>query len=152
MLPLKKFALILLTTITAGLAAQAQSEKPSTMTSKALEWDSLEVKTNANGSGRKIFEGPTSTLEMLECHASTLNPGATNHVILKRPNDEVIIVKEGTIEAYVVDKWVRVGPGSVIFNAANTDQAMRNPGDLPATYHVITFRPPATPKQSEGKK
>jgi mannose-6-phosphate isomerase-like protein (cupin superfamily) len=52
-------------------------------------------------------------------------------------------VKEGTIEAYVGDKWVRVGPGSVIFNAANVDQSMRNPGDTPATYHVITFRPPA---------
>jgi len=36
-----------------------------------------------------------------------------------------------------------VGPGSVIFNAANVPQSMRNPGDVPATYHVITFRPAA---------
>jgi mannose-6-phosphate isomerase-like protein (cupin superfamily) len=143
----RKSALIVLTIIAAtGLTAQAQSEKTNAMTSSALEWNSLAVKTNANGSSRKFFEGPTPTLEMLECHASTLNPGATNHVILKRPNDEVIIVKEGTIEAFVDDKWVRVGAGSVIFNAAGVDQSMRNPGDVPATYHVITFRPAATPK------
>ncbi len=147
MLTWRKCVLVLFTALAiAGLAVQAQSNKPSPMTSNAIEWNSLAVKTNATGSSRKFFEGPTANLENLECHASTLNPGATNHVILKRANDEVIIVKEGTIEAYVGDKWVRVGPGSVIFNAANVDQSMRNPGDVPATYHVITFRPAATPK------
>jgi mannose-6-phosphate isomerase-like protein (cupin superfamily) len=149
----RHFTLILLTALTtAGLAVQAQSDKTSAMTSTAIEWNSLEVKTNANGSGRKFFEGSTATLDMLECHASTLNPGATNHVILERTNDEVIIVKEGTIEAYVKDKWVRVGPGSVIFNAANVPQSMRNVGDGPATYHVITFRPPATSQKLSAEK
>jgi XRE family transcriptional regulator, regulator of sulfur utilization len=137
----RAFALVLFTALTTtGLAARAQSDKTTTMTSTAIEWNSLEAKTNATGSSRKFFEGSTATLDELECHASTLNPGATNHVILERPNDEVIIVKEGTIEAYVGDKWVRVGPGSVIFNAANTPQSMRNVGDGPATYHVIIIR------------
>ena len=142
MLTRRGFILVLLTVLTtAGLAAPAQSDKTSVMTSTAIEWNSVEAKTNATGSSRKFFEGPTANLEVLECHASTLNPGATNHVILRRPNDEVIIVKEGTIEAYVNDKWIRVGPGSVIFNAANVPQSMRNVGDGPATYHVIMFRP-----------
>ena len=135
------FTLILLTVLTSpGLVARAQSAKNSAMTSTAIEWNSIEAKTNANGSSRKFFEGPTATLDLLECHASTLNPGATNHVILTRPHDEVIIVKEGTIEAFVTDKWVRIGPGSVIFNAANVPQAMRNVGDGPATYHVVMFQ------------
>jgi len=149
----KHFTHILLTALTtAGLAVQAQSDKTTVMTSSAIEWNSLEVKTNANGSGRKFFDGPTATLDMLECHASTLNPGATNHEILERTNDEVIIVKEGTIQAYVKDKWVSVGPGSVIFNAANTPQSMRNVGDGPATYHVITFRPPVPPQKAAAEK
>ena len=131
-------------------SAQAQSKSPA-LTSAAIEWSSLASKTNGTGSSRKFFEGSTANFESLECHASTLNPGATNHVILTRPNDEVIIVKEGTIEAFVGDKWVRVGPGSVIFNAANVPQSMRNPGDIPATYHVLTFRP-AAPKQSAAGK
>ena len=136
---------------TAGLAVLAQSDKKSLMTSSAIEWNSIEPKPNATGSGRKFFEGPTAMLDMLECHASTLNPGATNHAILRRPDEEVIIVKEGTIEAYVHDKWVRVGPGSVIFNAANVLQAMRNVGDGPATYHVIMFRPAAATKKQAGE-
>jgi mannose-6-phosphate isomerase-like protein (cupin superfamily) len=153
MLTRREFTLVLLTALTtAGLAVQAQSDKTSAMTSTAIEWNSVEAKTNANGSSKKFFEGPTANLEVLECHASTLNPGATNHVILERPNDEVIIVKEGTIEAFVKDKWVRVGPGSIIFNAANVPQSMRNAGDGPATYHVIMFRPPATPQKPAAEK
>jgi len=149
----REFTLVLLTALTtAGLAALAQSDKKSVMTSTAVEWNSVEAKTNATGSSRKFFEGPTATLDVLECHASTLNPGATNHVILRRPNDEVIIVKQGTIEAFVNDKWVRVGPGSVIFNAANALQSMRNVGDVPATYHVIMFRPAATPPKPAAEK
>ena len=153
MLTRREFTLILLTGLTtAGLAAEAQSDKISGMTSTVVEWNSIAARTNATGSSRKFFEGPTANLEVLECHASTLNPGATNHVILRRPNDEVIIVKEGTIEAYVNDKWVRVGPGSVIFNAANDLQSMRNAGAGPATYHVIMFRPAATLKPPAAEK
>ena len=149
----REFTLVLSAAlIFTGLAVQAQSDKTSAMTSTAIEWKSVEAKTNATGSSRKFFEGPTANLEVLECHASTLNPGATNHVILRRPNDEVIIVKEGTIEAYVNDKWIRVGPGSVIFNAANVPQSMRNAGDGPATYHVIMFRPAAPPKPPAVEK
>jgi mannose-6-phosphate isomerase-like protein (cupin superfamily) len=151
MLRPKTFALVFfIVLVIAGLAARAQSDKTSAMTSTAMEWNSVTAKTNATGSSREFFEGPTATLEVLECHASTLNPGATNHIILKRPNDEVIIIKEGTLEAFTGDKWVRVGPGSVIFNAANTPQSMRNVGDVPATYHVIMFRPkqPAADKRN----
>jgi len=153
MLTQREFTLIFLTALTtAGLAVQAQPDKTSVMTSTAIEWSSVEAKTNVTGSSRKFFEGSTADLEVLECHASTLNPGATNHVILRRPNDEVIIVKEGTIEAFVNDKWLRVGPGSVIFNAANVSQSMRNVGNGPATYHVIMFRPAVTPKQPAVEK
>ena len=122
------------------------------MNSTAIAWNSVTAKTNATGSSRKFFEGPTATLDLLECHASTLNPGAANHEILKRPNDEVIIVTAGTIEAFVTDKWVRVGPGSVIFNAANVPQAMRNVGDGPAAYHVVMFRPAANSPKSVIEK
>jgi mannose-6-phosphate isomerase-like protein (cupin superfamily) len=153
MLSRRELTIFLLTVLaTAGLAVLAQSDKKSAMTSTAIEWNSIEAKPNANGSGRNFFEGPTVTLDVLECHASTLNPGATNHAILRRPDDEVIIVKEGTIEAYVKDKWVHVGPGSVIFNAANDLQAMRNVGDGPATYHVVMFRPAETSRNPAIEK
>jgi mannose-6-phosphate isomerase-like protein (cupin superfamily) len=152
MLTRREFTLVLLAALTTGgLVAVAQSDKKPPMTSTAIDWNTIEAKANANGSSRKFLDGPTPTLDNLECHASTLKPGASNHEILTRPDDEVLIVKEGTIEAYVGDKWVRLGPGGVIFNAANVKQAMRNPGDTPAIYHVVTFRPGARPSAPTTK-
>src|SRR5450432_2846139 len=82
MLTRREFTLVFLTAlVTSGFAALAQSDKKPDMTSTAIEWKSVEEKANANGSGRKFLEGPTPTLELLECHASTLKPGATNHEI-----------------------------------------------------------------------
>ncbi|MGA2230577.1 MAG: cupin domain-containing protein [Tepidisphaeraceae bacterium] len=152
MLTRRDFGLIILTAVaTTGLAALAQSAKKPPMTSSATDWNAVVAKASATGSSRAFLDGPTPTLDNLNCHASTLNPGATNHEILTRPDDEVIIVKEGTIEVYVIDKWVRVGPGSVIFNARNVPQSMRNVGDGPATYFVVTFRPPAPPPAAATK-
>jgi mannose-6-phosphate isomerase-like protein (cupin superfamily) len=152
MLNRRELSLMLFSALASGaVVAVAQTDRRPAMTSTAIEWN--DARPNANGSSRKFFEGPSPTLDLLECHASTLRPGAANHEILKRPNDEVVIVKEGTVEAYTGDKWVRVGPGSVIFQAAGVDQSIRNAGDTPATYHVIMFRPavrPAPPATKPG--
>ena len=39
------------------------------------------------------------------------------------------------------------GPGSVFFLASNAVTRLRNAGDTPATYYVISTRTPLTPKQ-----
>lgn len=63
-----------------------------------------------------------------------------------------MIVKEGTVEALVNGQLRRVGPGSVIFQAANQLHSLRNVGQTPATYHVFKWASPgmlkAQPKQS----
>jgi len=50
----QKIVLLILVTVltTAGLAVLAQSAKKPAMTSTAIEWNSLETKPNANGSGK----------------------------------------------------------------------------------------------------
>ena len=45
------------------------------------------------------------------------------------------------------DRTQRVGPGSVIFQAANQPHAIRNVGDVPATYHVIKWNSPGMLKK-----
>ena len=43
--------------------------------------------------------------------------------------------------------WVKLGPGSVIFQAANIDHAIRNAGEGQATYHVIKWNSPGMLRQ-----
>jgi quercetin dioxygenase-like cupin family protein len=99
-----------------------------------------------------FFEAPTPTLESLEIHATTLNPGQTSHAPHRHPNEELVIVKEGTIEALVNGEWKKAGPGYVVFNASNQLHGLRNASDTPATYHVINWRSATTPKAQPGQE
>jgi quercetin dioxygenase-like cupin family protein len=85
-------------------------------------------------------------LDELELHVTTLNPGQASHPPHQHPNEELVIIREGTIEALVQGEWKRVGPGSVIFNASNQLHGLKNVGDTPATYHVINWTSATTPK------
>ena len=125
--------------------AVASEQKPILQTS-VFDWNSIPATETKVGSVRQIFRGPTATLDELEMHVTTLNPGQASHPPHQHPNEELVIVKEGTVEAYVNGEWKKVGPGSVIFNASNQLHGVRNAGTGPATYHVINWKSSATPK------
>jgi quercetin dioxygenase-like cupin family protein len=89
---------------------------------------------------------PTATLDELEIHITTLKPGLASHAPHQHPNEEMLVVREGTVEALVNGELKRVGPGSIIFQASNQLHNVKNVGDTPATYHVINWKTAATPK------
>jgi quercetin dioxygenase-like cupin family protein len=132
--------------IAASASAFARSDK-SIMGSSIFDWNTIEVKPNKTGSSRKFFQAPTATLDELECHVTTLNAGETPHPPHKHPDEELLIIKEGTVEALVNGQMKRVGPGSVIFQASNQEHSIRNVGQGPATYHVIKWNSPGMLKK-----
>jgi quercetin dioxygenase-like cupin family protein len=116
------------------------------MQSTAFEWNTVAVKQTDVGSVRQFFRSPTATLDELECHVTTLNPGLQSHPPHKHVNEELVIIREGTVEVLVNGEWKKVGPGSVIFNASNQLHALKNVGTTPATYHVINWNSPGLKK------
>jgi len=115
-------------------------QKAAIMQSAAFDWNSIPVQQTAVGSTRSFFRAPTATLDELELHVTTLNPGQSSHPPHQHLNEELVIIKEGTIEALVQGEWKRVGEGSVLFNASNQLHGLRNVGTTPATYHVINWK------------
>ncbi len=132
---------------TTPAAAPPTDTTPATpvMGSTVFDWNKMVDTPNATGSVRKVCSAPTATLENLEIHISTLNPGLMSHRPHKHPNEELIIVRQGTVETLSNGTWVRVGPGSVIFNGSNQVHCFRNVGTVPAVYHVVNFKTAATP-------
>jgi len=126
--------------------AAVADQKAAIMQSTAFDWNSIPVKQTPVGSTRSFFRAPTATLDELELHVTTLNPGQTSHAPHQHPNEELVIIREGTVDALVQGEWKRVGPGSVIFNASNQLHGLKNVGDTPATYHVINWTSATTPK------
>jgi quercetin dioxygenase-like cupin family protein len=114
--------------------------------SSVYDWNTIPVRKTDVGEVRSVFRGPTATLDELEVHITTLNPGQASHPPHKHPNEELIIVKEGTVETLVNGEWKRVGVGSVIFNGSNQLHGLRNVGTGPATYHVVSWTSPGMAK------
>jgi quercetin dioxygenase-like cupin family protein len=116
------------------------------MGSRVFDWDSIPVKQTSYGSVRSFCSEPTATLENLELHVTTLNPGQQPHPPHHHPNEEMIILRQGTVETLSSGEWKRVTAGSVIFNGSNQLHGLKNIGTAPAVYHVINWKTAATPK------
>ncbi len=126
-------------TLSAVNVARTQNK---VMGSSIFDWNSFDAKKTNSGARREVLKAQTATLDELECHITTLNPGQEAHPPHKHPAEEVIIVKEGTVESLVNGQLKVVGPGSVIFQASNQMHSIRNVGKTPATYHVFQWQSP----------
>lgn len=129
-----------------ALLAAQQAEKKPILGPTVFDWSQLQDKPTQVGSVRSVVRQPTATLDELEMHITTLKPGIASHEPHRHPNEELIIIREGTVETLSDGVWKRVGPGSIIFNASNSLHGLRNVGTTPAVYHVVNWTSPATPK------
>jgi quercetin dioxygenase-like cupin family protein len=139
---------VLLVATTAALCcsmmALAQDRK-TVLGPAVFDWNAMTATKTDTGEVRSIVKQPTATLDELEMHVTTLNPGVASHPPHRHPNEELVIIDRGTVETLSSGQWKRVGPGSVIFNASNSLHALRNVGTTPAQYHVINWKSATTP-------
>ena len=122
-----------------GLTAQGAADKP--QGSFTLSWEDLQARP-ANGKSRSIVRSPTATLDELESHVTVLPAGEASHAPHRHPQEEVIIVREGTVEFFQNGVTTRVGPGGFAFMASMDEHNAKNVGDTPATYFVINWKTP----------
>jgi len=125
-------------------AVALMSAQTAVLPSTLFEWSALAPQPNRTGEVRRVVQKPTATLDELEIHITTLRAGEESHPPHKHPNEEILIVKEGQVEALVNGELKRGGPGSLIFQASNQLHNIKNVGTTPATYHVINWKSPGT--------
>ena len=69
-------------------------------------------------------------------------PHAPHH----HPDEEIVLVKEGTLSVMMKGTTTTAGPGSIILAASNDEHGWRNTGATTATYYVMRIVTDATPK------
>ena len=134
-------------TISFTLMAQTNSPTPDKLAFAVHDWSKLKVETVTNGVRRAVMDGPTATLDKLHCHITTLNPGEVSGAPRLHLQEEIIIVKDGTVDAVCDGKVETAGAGSVIFFPSHAVTQLRNATQLPATYTVVYYLTPLTPKE-----
>ena len=140
------FVAALAALIAGGAVAWAQSPVKPIMHSSVFDWEKMKVETTKVGERRAVFDSPVVTLDRLECHITTLNPGEQPHDPHQHAEEEMLFLKEGTLDVMQNGEHQRIGPGSVVFNASNELHGFRNVGETKATYWVLKWYSPKPAK------
>jgi mannose-6-phosphate isomerase-like protein (cupin superfamily) len=124
----------------AGLALAQSAGKP-VLHSCVFNWADLKVTPTKQGERRAVFDASTPALADLECHITTLNPGESPHPPHQHADEELMILKEGTLEVMQNGVTNRVTADGIIFQASNEPHGLRNAGTNRATYFVFKISP-----------
>jgi mannose-6-phosphate isomerase-like protein (cupin superfamily) len=131
---------------TIAVVALADSSAKPVMHSSIFRWDDLKVEPMKYGARRAVFDSRTATLDRLECHVTTVNPGDASHVAHKHHEEEIIILKEGTLQVVQNNTTNHVEAGAVIFQGSDELHGLRNTGSTTATYYVVKWFSPSSQK------
>ena len=136
----RELALLLPGLAGGAAAAQSASGLP-VLVSKAYEFNDLPVRTSANGTtkSRQVFDGITIRGQRIAMHISELPPGQAPHPPARQPHEEIIMIREGTLEVTLNGQTTRIGPGSVIFSSFNDLNGWKNVGTTPVEYYVVSL-------------
>jgi mannose-6-phosphate isomerase-like protein (cupin superfamily) len=118
-----------------------QSPAGTALRSTLFDWTKLPATATKVGEFRPFFDAATRTLARLESHVTTLNPGEISHAAHAHADEELVIVREGALEATINGVPHTAGPGSVFFFASMDRHGLRNPGAVRCSYHVIRIFP-----------
>ena len=83
------------------------------------------------------FNGPTEQLAALASGFVTLDPGAQPHPPHRHPEEEIMIVGEGTGEFSIDGVATQVKTGDMVFAEANVLHGVRNTGETRMTFYFI---------------
>jgi mannose-6-phosphate isomerase-like protein (cupin superfamily) len=81
------------------------------------------------------YNGPTEQLRGVCTGLAVLDPGASPHPPHRHPEEEFLIISEGTGVIECEGKTTEVGPGAIMYCASNALHGITNTGKVPLTFY-----------------
>ena len=125
--------------IPALTAATAAAGDTNLLPAKVYKYEDLVVKVNGQNQSRAVFNGETHKGMPVELHMTKLAPGQAPHPPHKHVHEEVLMLKNGILDATFGGETSRLTPGSVIYVASMVEHGWKNPGTGTAEYFVIAL-------------
>ena len=133
---------LLIPALAAPVAAQEKPAKP-VLSAKTYGYGDLPVKQSETNQSRSVFDGLTHANYPIELHITRLAPSKMPHPPHKHVNEEVIMIKTGTLEVTQGGATSHANPGDVIYVQSNVEHGWKNIGAEPAEYFVMALGPKA---------
>jgi len=120
-------------------AAAGAVETLPVMKTQAFLFNDLPVTTNGQNRQRRMFTAKTHTGFKIESHQSDIAPGDVNHPPHQHLREEMMLIREGTMELTINGTPYRLGPGDVGVIGSNEVHNARNVGTARAHYFIVNI-------------
>jgi quercetin dioxygenase-like cupin family protein len=124
-----------LTLLLPALAAASAAAQDKSLPSKVYKFEDLPVK----GHSRAVLKGETKTGCPIEMHETEVAPGQMPHAPHRHVHEELMMLREGTLEVTIEGNVTAIGPGSAVFLKSGELHGWKNTGATPAQYFVIAL-------------
>lgn len=109
--------------------------------STAHNWKNLPVEKTKTGQSREIYKGKSTAFEYTEASAITLNgKKSTPLTKVTEGYEELIIIKEGTLQITLDGKSQTLGIGSVIIAFAGSEYKIKNSDKTSSTFYTLRWK------------
>ncbi len=126
----------------AAIPAGAQSTS-NVLPSKVFVFEDIPVRNSGpegQNKSRKVMEGSTHGGFYIESHITQLAPGLSPHPPHRHVHEEILMLREGTLDVYINGKTTRATAGSVCYMGSNEEHSVKNVGTTPAMYFIVELR------------
>jgi len=125
-----------LSSIAAFSAAAANNKLPNS----TMYADQAKLETQPFGDLRTYYDGPTDQLKSMTAGSLLLKAGMSPHAPHSHPEEEMMVITEGSGEISVEGKVTKVGPGSMMYCAANRLHGIVNTGKTPLLFYFYKWQ------------
>jgi len=116
-----------------------QTNEAGKLKSEIRAWEDVPFTATEKGGSRKFFNRPTNYLFDFEMHVTTLLEGIKSHDPHTHPDDEIILIKSGTVEQLINGQPHQFGAGSFVLLNGNDPHGIRNFGSGTCEYFAFRF-------------
>jgi mannose-6-phosphate isomerase-like protein (cupin superfamily) len=92
------------------------------------------------GELRIYFEGPTDKLGWMTAGSLLLKGGMSPHPPHQHPEEEFLLITEGAGEVTIAGTVTKVGPGSMLYCAADKLHGITNTGKAPLLFYFWKWK------------
>jgi mannose-6-phosphate isomerase-like protein (cupin superfamily) len=122
----------------AALAGAATSEPK--IPSATMGQDQAKLSKEPFGDLRIYFDGPTEQVKSMTAGSLLLKPGMSPHAPHQHPEEEFMVITQGTGEISMEGKITKVGPGAMMYSTAGRLHGIVNTGKTPLLFYFYKWQ------------
>jgi|SRR5579871_561296 len=123
-----------------GISALAATAGPAKLPNETRDGGHAKLEHMPFGELRTYYDGPTDQLHAMTAGSLLLKPGMSPHAPHQHPEEEFMVVTEGTGEIVVDGKTTKVGPGTMMYCGANKLHGIKNTGNQPLLFYFYKWK------------